>query len=57
MVRNMQDQLKLPVLGIVDYNVYGLGILLTYKLGSVKMGLESFRFGMFEIILIIKYNK
>ena len=46
MVRQMQDKLNLPVLGIVDYNVHGLGILLTYKLGSVRLGLESFRYGM-----------
>lgn len=56
-MRQMQDKLNLPVLGIVDYNAHGLGILLTYKLGSVRLGLESFRYGKatiritFEIVI------
>ncbi len=41
LVRSLSTQLALPVLGLFDYNPHGVQILLTYKLGSVRMGLEG----------------
>ena len=37
----MATDLNLPVLGLFDYNPHGVRILLTYKFGSTRMGLES----------------
>ena len=40
----LQDRTHPPtVVGVVDYNPSGVAILLTYKLGSQGMGLETFR--------------
>ena len=41
LVKQLADQLSLPVLGLFDYNPHGLRILLTYKFGSTRMGLEA----------------
>lgn len=38
-----QQQQPLPVLGLVDWNPGGVGILLAYKYGCAAMGLESAR--------------
>jgi len=43
-VKKLQDVLQVPVLGLVDYNPHGLRILLTYKFGSVRMGLEAYQY-------------
>lgn len=40
-VKALATQLSLPVLGLFDYNPHGIQIMLTYKFGSVRMGLES----------------
>ena len=40
-LKSLADQLNLPVLGLFDYNPHGVQILLTYKYGSVRMGMES----------------
>ena len=40
-VKQLASQLSLPVLGLFDYNPHGLRILLTYKFGSTRMGLEA----------------
>ena len=40
-VKSLSVQLGLPVLGLFDYNPHGVQILLTYKLGSIRMGLEG----------------
>lgn len=40
-VKQLSVQLGIPVLGLFDYNPHGLQILLTYKLGSIRMGLEG----------------
>lgn len=40
-VKELSVQLGLPVLGLFDYNPHGIQIMLTYKFGSVRMGLES----------------
>lgn len=38
-----QQQPSLPVLGLVDWNPGGVGILLAYKYGCAALGLESAR--------------
>ena len=40
-IKSLSVQLAIPVLGLFDYNPHGLQILLTYKLGSIRMGLEG----------------
>jgi len=45
-VHRLRQSLKLPVYGLVDWNVWGLGILLTYKLGSARLGLEAHQFAV-----------
>lgn len=40
-VRSLSSQLSLPALGLFDYNPHGARILLTYKFGSTRMGLEA----------------
>lgn len=40
-VKQLAQQLKLPVLGLFDYNPHGVRIMLTYKFGSTRMGLEA----------------
>ena len=39
--RSLASLLSLPVLGLFDYNPHGARILLTYKFGSTRMGLEA----------------
>ncbi|XP_064394698.1 uncharacterized protein LOC135341935 isoform X3 [Halichondria panicea] len=40
-LKQLQTQLQLPVVGLFDYNPHGVRILLTYKYGSTRMGLEA----------------
>lgn len=40
-LKQLHAQLQLPVLGLFDYNPHGVRILLTYKYGSTRMGLEA----------------
>lgn len=40
-VKNLSIQLGLPVLGLFDYNPHGVQIMLTYKFGSTRMGMEG----------------
>ena len=40
-LKQLEAQLRLPILGIFDYNPHGLRILLTYKHGSTHMGTEA----------------
>ncbi|KAK1272762.1 Meiotic recombination protein SPO11-2 [Acorus gramineus] len=35
---------NLPIFALVDWNPAGLAILCTYKFGSIKMGLEAFKY-------------
>eukprot|EP00741_Cyanophora_paradoxa_P007467 tig00000128_g7222.t1 len=44
LVHRLHSEFGLPVLGLADYNPHGLQLLLTYKLGSARMGHEAFRF-------------
>ncbi len=44
LLKRLQDELHLPILGLIDWNVGGLGVMLTYKYGSVAMGLEAFNY-------------
>lgn len=41
--QQQQQQAALPVLGLVDWNPGGVGILLAYKYGCAALGLESAR--------------
>ena len=45
-VHQLRAALKVPVYGFVDYNVWGVGILLTYKLGSARLGFEAHKFAV-----------
>ncbi|KAK1945257.1 Meiotic recombination protein SPO11 [Phytophthora citrophthora] len=44
----LSNALNIPVLGLCDCNPFGLSIMLTYKLGSARMPLESLQYGMYE---------
>eukprot|EP00698_Gefionella_okellyi_P024931 TRINITY_DN8953_c0_g1_i2.p1 TRINITY_DN8953_c0_g1~~TRINITY_DN8953_c0_g1_i2.p1 ORF type:complete len:383 (+),score=38.44 TRINITY_DN8953_c0_g1_i2:56-1204(+) len=46
MLRFLSDTLKIPVFGLVDFNPFGLAILLTYRLGSHASALESLRYNV-----------
>ena len=48
-VKKLASQLSLPVVGLFDYNPHGLRILLTYKFGSTRMGLESHTYAVDNI--------
>ena len=37
-------QLRLPIFGICDWNPYGAALLMTYILGSLTSGIESYRY-------------
>lgn len=39
-----QTALGVPVYGLADYNPYGLALLLTYKVGSARMGFEASKY-------------
>ncbi len=41
LLKTVKTTLQLPVLGLFDYNPHGLRILLTYKHGSTRMGMEG----------------
>ena len=57
MVKKLADRLSLPVLGLFDYNPHGVRILLTYKFGSTRMGLESHAFAVDSIQWLgVHYN-
>lgn len=45
-LKQLSTELQLPVLGLFDYNPHGIQILLTYKIGSVRMGLESHAYAL-----------
>ena len=40
-MKKLVTQLGIPVVGLFDYNPHGARILLTYKFGSTRMGLEA----------------
>lgn len=40
-LKTLSSQTQLPIVGLFDYNPHGLQILLTYKFGSTRMGLEA----------------
>ena len=44
MRHRLRATLGLPVYGLVDWNSWGVGVLLTYKLGSARLGVESHRY-------------
>eukprot|EP00629_Pelagomonadales_sp_RCC1024_P011780 CAMPEP_0119270274 /NCGR_PEP_ID=MMETSP1329-20130426/7342_1 /TAXON_ID=114041 /ORGANISM="Genus nov. species nov., Strain RCC1024" /LENGTH=395 /DNA_ID=CAMNT_0007270291 /DNA_START=193 /DNA_END=1377 /DNA_ORIENTATION=+ len=45
-VHRLRATLGLPVFGLVDYNAWGVGVLLTYKVGSARLGVEARRFAV-----------
>lgn len=47
-VHRLRTTLGLPVYGLVDWNSWGVGVLLCYKLGSARLGVEFHRY-MVEI--------
>mmetsp|Transcript_33743 Transcript_33743/g.101912 ORF Transcript_33743/g.101912 Transcript_33743/m.101912 type:complete len:157 (-) Transcript_33743:47-517(-) len=44
LVHRLRTTLDLPVYGLVDWNSWGVGVLLCYKLGSARLGVESHRY-------------
>ena len=40
----LEAKLKIPVLGLFDYNPHGLQIFMTYRFGSTKMGPEGVKY-------------
>ncbi|ETN04477.1 hypothetical protein F442_14518 [Phytophthora nicotianae P10297] len=42
----LRNALEIPVLGLCDCNPFGLSIMLTYKLGSARMPLESLQYAV-----------
>lgn len=48
-VKTLAHQFSLPVVGLFDYNPHGVRILLTYKFGSARMGLESHSYAVDNI--------
>lgn len=45
-VNLLSNALGIPVLGLCDCNPFGLSIMLTYKLGSARMPLDSLRYAV-----------
>ncbi|ETW07613.1 hypothetical protein H310_02090 [Aphanomyces invadans] len=45
-VKKLGDVLQVPILGLCDCNAFGLSILLTYKLGSARMPLDSIHYAV-----------
>eukprot|EP01062_Namystynia_karyoxenos_P046605 TRINITY_DN34986_c0_g1_i2.p2 TRINITY_DN34986_c0_g1~~TRINITY_DN34986_c0_g1_i2.p2 ORF type:complete len:437 (+),score=146.36 TRINITY_DN34986_c0_g1_i2:93-1313(+) len=46
LIWRLAEEFGLPVLGVVDYNPFGVSILMTYKYGSRSMGLEAYRYAI-----------
>lgn len=45
LLKRLQEELCLPIVGLFDWNPGGMGVYITYRYGSVKMGLESYNHG------------
>ena len=45
-VHKIRSALQLPVYGLVDWNCWGVGVLLTYKLGSARAGFEAHKYAV-----------
>ncbi|KAK8797586.1 hypothetical protein WA158_005932 [Blastocystis sp. Blastoise] len=43
-VRHIYTLLHIPILGLCDYNPFGISLLLTYMIGAQRSGLESYRY-------------
>jgi DNA topoisomerase VI subunit A len=41
LLKRLPEELRLPVVGLYDWNPGGMGVYMTYRYGSVKSGLES----------------
>lgn len=46
LLRRLQDELSLPIVGLFDWNPGGVGVMLAYKQGSIAMGLESYNYSI-----------
>ena len=44
LVHKLRGALGVPIYGLVDWNSWGVGVLLCYKVGSARLGLEAQRF-------------
>jgi meiotic recombination protein SPO11 len=42
LLKRLHEELRLPVVGLFDWNPGGMGVYITYRYGSVKSGLESY---------------
>ena len=43
-MHRLRVALAVPVYGVVDWNAWGCGVLLTYRVGSARLGLEAQRY-------------
>ncbi len=41
LLKRLDEELRLPVVGLFDWNPGGMGVYMTYRYGSVTSGLES----------------
>jgi hypothetical protein len=44
--KRLADELKLPVIGLCDWNPFGIALLLTYKFGSLRMGDTAYKYAV-----------
>jgi meiotic recombination protein SPO11 len=44
--KRLANELKLPVIGLCDWNPFGIALLLTYKFGSLRMGETGFKYAV-----------
>jgi len=46
LVHKLASKLQIPVLGLFDWNPFGVAIWKTYRQGSIGMGTESYMFSI-----------
>ena len=43
-LKKLEEDIRVPILGLFDYNPHGVRILFTYKFGSIGLGLETIHY-------------
>lgn len=49
-VFNLRKALDVPVYALVDYNAWGLGIILVYAFGSARLGNEAYQYAVPDLV-------